>query len=114
MEIHAEMTRAIEEAGGRLDGIYACPHVPEAKCACRKPRTGMIERACAELGLTAAGAPMVGDRATDVAAARRAGCRPVLVGARREGSPVDAEASDDLLVCRDLAHAADAILAERE
>ena len=52
--VHAEMYRLLAQEGARLDGLYVCPHHPEAKeerfrldCDCRKPRTGLLERAAA-------------------------------------------------------------------
>jgi D-glycero-D-manno-heptose 1,7-bisphosphate phosphatase len=85
-EVHREMTRLLAEQGARLDGIYVCPHHPEAKeeqyrqnCNCRKPRTGLLEQAAAELNLDLARSYLVGDRWSDITCAARAGCTPVLV-----------------------------------
>jgi histidinol-phosphate phosphatase family protein len=42
--IHHHMKRNIEQAGGRIDGIYYCPATtPESPC--RKPNTGMALQA---------------------------------------------------------------------
>ncbi len=48
-QINRDLVNLIEGAGGRIDGVYVCPHAPEANCDCRKPRPGMITRAAAEL-----------------------------------------------------------------
>lgn len=77
--IHEEMTRQIERAGGRLAGIFHCPHDERADCVCRKPKTGLIDLACERLGCDARGVPLVGDRESDLEAARTAGCRPILI-----------------------------------
>jgi len=73
-----------------------------------------IPRAAAMLGVSARGAPVVGDKLSDVAAARRAGCRPILVRTGSGGSidPAD-PALEGVAVYRDLAEAAEAILVER-
>lgn len=112
-EIHEAMTREIAGAGGQLAGIYSCPHAPEAGCPCRKPRPGLIERACRELGIDARGVPLVGDRWSDVLAARRAGCRPILVRTGLE-APRGSESEEwrDVPIFRDLAEVATALLAE--
>ena len=42
LAIHAAIHATIVAAGGRIDAWYFCPHLPEAGCACRKPRPGML------------------------------------------------------------------------
>jgi D-glycero-D-manno-heptose 1,7-bisphosphate phosphatase len=70
--------RADDLLGG-LDVWTFCPHAPDAGCACRKPRPGLILRAAARLGVGPAECVVVGDIAADVLAARAAGARGVLV-----------------------------------
>jgi D-glycero-D-manno-heptose 1,7-bisphosphate phosphatase len=77
--IHAHMRERVREAGGELAGVYYCPHRPDEGCECRKPKTGLFRALERELGLSVSGAPYVGDRLTDVEAARAAGAEPVLV-----------------------------------
>jgi len=84
--LHAKLRAEIEAGGGRLDGIYYCPHHPEARiaeykrfCDCRKPALGMIERAAAELHLDLARSFVVGDRFLDMEMAQRGGMRGVFV-----------------------------------
>ena len=66
--------------GITLDGVYACPHLPDASvaayrsdCNCRKPRPGMILQAIADLGLAPEHSNVFGDKASDIAAGRAAG-----------------------------------------
>ena len=93
--VTARIAELLAPAGARLDATYFCPHHPEAgvgaylrACRCRKPGPGMLEQAAAELGLDLARSAMVGDKASDLEAARAAGCAAVLVrsgyGAREE------------------------------
>ncbi len=63
----------------RIDGFYWCPHAPDAACRCRKPESGLLERAAREHDLDLAASWMVGDILDDVEAGRRAGCRTVLL-----------------------------------
>ncbi|MFF9088469.1 D-glycero-alpha-D-manno-heptose-1,7-bisphosphate 7-phosphatase [Streptomyces sp. NPDC014991] len=70
--------RADELLGG-LDTWVFCPHAPDAGCACRKPRPGLIRTAAARLGVETAGCLVIGDIGADVLAARAAGARGVLV-----------------------------------
>jgi len=48
--------------------ILFCPHTPDENCSCRKPRTGMLEQARAELLPDATSVYMVGDKVTDIEA----------------------------------------------
>jgi D-glycero-D-manno-heptose 1,7-bisphosphate phosphatase len=96
--IHAHMLAAIAAAGGRVDALYLCPHAPEDGCDCRKPQPGMLLQAARELGFALPDAWMVGDHPRDVEAARRAGCRAVLVddGSNSEVAPAGVARAHDL------------------
>src|SRR4051794_41329270 len=76
--VHARMRAAVRQAGGRIDAVYACPH--EGGCRCRKPAPGLLLRAARELGLELRHAALVGDRASDMAAAGARGAPRGLVG----------------------------------
>ena len=75
--IHTQMVREIEEAGGRIDGLYVCPHHPDEKCTCRKPEPGLLLRAAAELDLDLSHSAFLGDSRSDILAAVNAGVQPV-------------------------------------
>ncbi|HNU04078.1 MAG TPA: D-glycero-beta-D-manno-heptose 1,7-bisphosphate 7-phosphatase [Anaerolineae bacterium] len=77
--INQGIVREVQQAGGRIDAVYACPHTPEAGCTCRKPRPGMLLQAARELEIDLARSWLVGDAVSDMQAAAAAGCRPVLV-----------------------------------
>lgn len=72
-EIHMWMRQGIRYAGGRLDGIYVCPHRPEDGCLCRKPRPALLIQAAHELGIDLSKSSMIGDAGTDLRAAWAAG-----------------------------------------
>jgi histidinol-phosphate phosphatase family protein len=76
-EIHRRMRAEIAASGGCVDAVYYCPH--EGGCDCRKPRTGMLERAERELGLDLAEAVLIGDRLSDIQAGAAVGAATVLV-----------------------------------
>jgi D-glycero-D-manno-heptose 1,7-bisphosphate phosphatase len=78
-EVHERMISELAADGARVDGVYYCPHAAADECNCRKPKTGMLEQAAAELQLDLKQSFVVGDRGGDVAMAHRAGCRSVLV-----------------------------------
>ncbi|MFW8602275.1 D-glycero-alpha-D-manno-heptose-1,7-bisphosphate 7-phosphatase [Desulfobacterota bacterium M19] len=79
-EVHALMVKELAAAGAHVDGIYICPHHPEAKekrfrqkCSCRKPGIGLFERAVEEHNIDLRRSYVVGDRYSDIKAA--AACR---------------------------------------
>jgi D-glycero-D-manno-heptose 1,7-bisphosphate phosphatase len=94
--------------GAPLDAIYACPHAPEAGCDCRKPRTGLLERARREHDLDLEKSWVIGDKRIDVELARRAGCRAAHVQSGLEQLDPD---EPGVLHARDLLAAVHAILA---
>ena len=40
--LHSLMNAEIENAGGKIDKIYFCPHLASDNCECRKPKPGML------------------------------------------------------------------------
>ena len=77
--INTRLLAEVRAAGGRIDGIYICPHRPDEGCACRKPAPGLLLQAAEELGLDLAHSYLVGDAESDILAALRVGAQPVLV-----------------------------------
>lgn len=78
-EIHAQIAKRFREEGIRLLGIYCCPHLPEAECECRKPKTSLYRQACEDLELGLDGSVVVGDSVADMEAGRALGLKTVLV-----------------------------------
>ena len=77
--IHAELHRAVAQAGGRIDAIFFCPHAAESNCECRKPKPGLLREIGARMDVELKGVPMVGDALRDLQAAAAVGCKPFLV-----------------------------------
>jgi D-glycero-D-manno-heptose 1,7-bisphosphate phosphatase len=77
--IHAELHRAVGQAGGRIDAIFFCPHAADSNCECRKPKPGLLREIGARFGVELDGVPVIGDSLRDVAAAAAAGAQPWLV-----------------------------------
>ena len=109
--IHEKMHRAVQQAGGRIDAIFYCPHPIEADCNCRKPRTGMFERIAGCFNVDLVGTPSVGDSLRDLQAAAAVGARPLLV-LTGKGTQTLAEGGlpEGTQVFPDLATAAEEIL----
>jgi histidinol-phosphate phosphatase family protein len=101
--VNAEVERLV----GRFDVWRCCTHARAAACACRKPAPGLVRDAARALGVAPADCVVIGDIGSDVAAARAAGARAILVPTpvtlplEVEGAPV---------VARDLERAVDLVL----
>ena len=105
---------AVDAVNARIDALLGpfdtwqvCPHAPEDRCACRKPRPGMVLAAAHELRLDPGVCAVVGDIGADVEAARAAGARAVLVPT---GQTLPEEVRDSPVVATDLAHAVTLLL----
>ncbi|MBQ4404820.1 MAG: HAD family hydrolase [Selenomonadaceae bacterium] len=80
--LHDFMQKSLAEIGAHIDGFYYCPHYPEGSvkefsvaCDCRKPKPGMILKACKEFKIQPAQAILFGDSERDIEAAKAAGLR---------------------------------------
>jgi D-glycero-D-manno-heptose 1,7-bisphosphate phosphatase len=78
--LHAWMNEELARHGAHIDAFYYCPHHPQGTvaryardCDSRKPGPGMLLRAMRELPVRKEGSFAVGDKDTDMEAARRAG-----------------------------------------
>jgi D-glycero-D-manno-heptose 1,7-bisphosphate phosphatase len=108
-EIHRRMLDQLGAQGVRLEGIYFCPHHPDDGCGCRKPRTGLVDRAAEHLRFDAARSFVVGDAAGDVELGRALGATTLLVRTGH-GAATHAQARPRAdYVVADLREAADVI-----
>lgn len=90
---NALLLQRLADDGARIDAVYACPFHADAVVERyrhpdhpdRKPNPGMILRAVAEHGVDPARSILIGDRDSDMEAARRAGVEGLLF----EGGDLD-------------------------
>ena len=74
--------RIIEEityAGGRVDGTYICPHIPDDHCFCRKPLPGLFLQAADALSIDLPASTMIGDALTDIQAGSAVGIKTLIL-----------------------------------
>lgn len=112
--IHRQLCTAVATAGGRIDAFFVCPHHPDADCACRKPKPGLLFQAAQQFHFPLDQAVFIGDAVTDFEAARAAGCQSILVKSGRQGASLDHFFVDAMLpplIVADLAAAVDLIWA---
>ncbi|HXG51077.1 MAG TPA: HAD-IIIA family hydrolase [candidate division Zixibacteria bacterium] len=77
--IHRRLSELLQAEGVALDGIYVCPHTPEDKCSCRKPRTALLDRAAGELGFKPELGFVIGDKPCDIEMGAAVGATTFLV-----------------------------------
>ena len=77
-------TRLLERIPS-LDAIYTCTHDDNDKCACRKPRPGLITTAAKDLGLRISESWIIGDRTTDILAGANAHVNAICVPSQTGG-----------------------------
>ena len=78
-QTYAKMQRLLEARGASVDGIFYCPHGPEANCICRKPKPGLLFQIAQQFEIDLSRTPLVGDEISDIRAAKMANAKPVLV-----------------------------------
>ena len=108
--IHQKMIAMVNEKGGQIDAVFFCPHQPEDLCSCRKPQPGLLLEASSRLGVSLAGVPFAGDKASDLAAARAVNALPILIQRTRPAGQREAR-HEEALTYSDLAPFVEDLLA---
>lgn len=89
-DIHNKMETLLGKDGAYIDGLFFCPHHPDKgfdgevvelkiDCDCRKPKTGLLERAKLQYNIDLERSWFIGDTTTDVLTGENASCRTVIV-----------------------------------
>jgi len=76
-EIHDEIQKYLKNYETVIDRFYFCPHKPNEKCNCRKPRPGLLEKAILEIGIEPNKSWMIGDNDADITAGIEVGCQTI-------------------------------------
>lgn len=64
--VHERLWQLLQAEGIELDAIYVCPHGPDDGCACRKPRTGLVEQAARDFDFCRSHCFLIGDKPCDI------------------------------------------------
>ena len=105
-KMHNKMETLLGREHVFIDRIYFCPHHPEKgfageraelkiECDCRKPKTGMIKRAIADLNIDLSQSWMAGDTTTDLQTAKNAGVKSILLHTGHGGRDAKHKAQPD-------------------
>jgi histidinol-phosphate phosphatase family protein len=116
-DIEQVLRRCLCEVSGKILAAYYCPHLPEARCRCRKPEIGLFLRAARDFAVDFKSSVMIGDALTDIEAGKRVGCYTILVktgrGLRQLQNQPDWPVQPDKIV-EDLAEGVALILSRQE
>jgi D-glycero-D-manno-heptose 1,7-bisphosphate phosphatase len=112
-DIHEKMMRELSAVGGYIQEIFFCPHHPGDSCLCRKPRPGLFFQCRDRYGFSLEDVYYVGDKLSDVQAAKAAGCRPILVMTGQGSEALQHSPAVDVDIFPDLAAVA-AFLLQQE
>lgn len=89
-EMLINLNQHLKEVTG-VDEVYYCPHLPPDKeeippylihCQCRKPHTGMIQKAAEDYQIDLSQSYMAGDRQSDIQTGKNAGLKTVFISGR--------------------------------
>ncbi|WP_174888936.1 HAD-IIIA family hydrolase [Candidatus Williamhamiltonella defendens] len=119
-QIHARLDHLLGQEHAHLDRLYLCPHHPDSGfsgeiselkkvCDCRKPSSGLFDRAIQELNIDRRHSWMIGDTTSDILAGQRAGVRTILLRTGHAGLDNKYSANPDY-ICDDILSAVDWIL----
>lgn len=124
-KIHETIKNMLQVKGAQVDGIYYCPHHPNANvqkykqaCKCRKPEPGMLLQGAKDFNVDIRDCCMIGDRNSDVLTGKKAGCmctirvstgvnKPIVSGSISQSEITDAKPD---YICKDLFEAVKIIL----
>ena len=85
-KVNEALLNMLEDQGVHISGVYYCPHYVNGvvekysiNCNCRKPKTGLIDKACLDFSIDLNKSYVIGDKDSDIQLAKNAGCRSILI-----------------------------------
>ncbi|SKC35006.1 D-alpha,beta-D-heptose 1,7-bisphosphate phosphatase [[Eubacterium] yurii] len=73
--LHRYINEQLAKIGAHIDAFYFCPHHPDitGECNCRKPKTGMLEKAIKDWDIDVSQSILYGDKPWDIEAGKKCG-----------------------------------------
>ena len=96
-EVNSEMLKILSKECVLIDKIYFCPHSKSDGCLCRKPATGMIDKAIKDLNIIVEKSFLFGDMTNDILLGNTIGCKSILVKTGKAGKDGQFEAKPDFV-----------------
>lgn len=78
-DIHKRMLEALGHHGVEIFATHYCLHGKEEGCSCRKPETGLLEKAVRGIPFDRSKTYFIGDKASDIEAGKRFGVKTIFV-----------------------------------
>ena len=78
-KIHGSIQNHLKKNGTCVDGFFYCPHKPDENCICRKPKSGLLNKAILELNIDVNSSWMIGDNDSDIEASTSIGCKAIKI-----------------------------------
>lgn len=78
--IQNSLLALLASQGVQFEGVYICPHMPDAGCDCRKPRVGLVLDYLNKQIIDRQNSFVIGDRDTDLEFARNLGIQGLRIG----------------------------------
>ena len=78
-KIHGSIQNHLKKNGTCVDGFFYCPHKPDENCICRKPKSGLLNKAILELNIDVNSSWMIGDNDSDIEASISIGCKAIKI-----------------------------------
>ncbi len=79
LKLNTWMLEEFQKKDIKIEKVYYCPHKPEDKCQCRKPNNAMIEEGIKEFDIDPELSWMIGDKASDIEAAKKSGIKNTIL-----------------------------------
>jgi len=111
-KIMANMVSDVQAAGGDILAVFYCPHAPEDGCSCRKPKPDLFYQAAEKHGIDLSKTWFIGDKLSDVEAAKSATLKPILIKGGKQVKGISVTEDDAVAVVSDLSEAIEFIMAE--
>ena len=96
--MHQKMNNLVNAAGGKIEAVYFCPHVPDMGCHCRKPKPGLLRQIAHDEQIELTGVPLVGDSLRDIEAAQQVGAKGILVKTGKGKRMIEKENTEGILI----------------
>ncbi|MGL9721706.1 bifunctional histidinol-phosphatase/imidazoleglycerol-phosphate dehydratase HisB [Symbiopectobacterium sp.] len=93
---HQLMMQILTSQGIEFEEVLICPHLPADNCACRKPKTALVDAFLQQNPMDSANSYVIGDRETDVQLAQNMG----ITGLRYQRDGLDWQTITDKLTQR--------------
>jgi imidazoleglycerol-phosphate dehydratase/histidinol-phosphatase len=90
--------RLLSGEGIQFSDVFICPHSASENCACRKPKTGLVDEFLRRNEVDLTHSFVLGDRETDVLLARAIGCKAICLTSD-ESTKADFKTSNFLEAC---------------